>query len=134
MDIIEAMAEAILRFEGWFPAGTPGFPQGSRAWRKRNPGNLRPRPGEAADSGGYAIHPSLDVGWIKLKLRIGEYFGGAFGLSDKSTLVDFFNVYAPADDSNAPALYATKVASWITSYTGHQIGANTTIGELKALH
>lgn len=88
-----------------------GYPvTGSRAWRNRNPGNLR-RWGDLPRVGGFAVFPSHEAGWRALlrqvQLNIGrgltlrEFFAGKPGV---------YPGYAPAADGNDPAAYARFIS------------------------
>jgi hypothetical protein len=147
MDIIEALGDAISRFEGWIPPGVDAkFPRGSRAWRNRNPGNLRPvgtnvtfdAQGEArqvvpVDDANYRVFATLADGWFALRSDISAKLAGSHGLTDQSTLRNFFDIYAPSDDSNDPDKYTRQVARWLTQDYGKLISPDTTLGFLKTL-
>jgi hypothetical protein len=148
MKLLEALADSIWRFEGWIPPGVdPKFPQGSRSWRNRNPGNLRPAfplqpvPGQigkslqpvSVDDRNYRIFDSLAQGWIALLNDISAKLEGSHGLTDNSTLRNFFDIYAPSDDDNDPNKYARQVAIWLSRDLGSTIAPETTLGQLKQL-
>lgn len=137
MDLVEALADAISRFEGWIPAGAePAFPNGSRSWRNRNPGNLRPTSGlldVPVDDKNYRIFSNLADGWFALRNDIIAKLGGSHGLTNQSTLREFFDIYAPSDDSNNPDKYASQVAAWLTKYLASTVTASTSLGFLKNL-
>lgn len=107
MALVEDLAQAIARFEGFFQ-------QNSLAGRNNNPGNLRSW-GNLPTSGGYAVFPTPEAGWAALRrqveLNIGrgltlqEFFGGKPGV---------YPGYAPSADANDPANYAAVVAGWLS--------------------
>src|SRR5271167_4818842 len=105
MNAIEALADAIMTFEGWH--------YGTRSWRNRNPGNLRPVPDKIpiapVDDGGYYSFSSLAFGWSRLIADIDAKFAGSHGLTPQSTLQDLLNIYAPAGDHNNPTEYCKFV-------------------------
>jgi hypothetical protein len=133
MDLVEAIADAIQRFEGWMPAGA-GY-EGSRSWRNRNPGNLRPSVNSdvPVDAGNYRTFTTLADGWFALRADISAKLGGTHGLTNQSTLRNFFDIYAPSGDANNPDQYADRVATWLSFSLGRQITAKTTLGDLKAI-
>ena len=136
MDLIEALADAIYRFEGWIPAGVdPRMPHGSRSWRNRNPGNLRPRPGQVVpiDEEKYRVFPTFADGWNELRGDISAKLAGSHGLTDQSTIRNFFDVYAPSDDSNDPDKYSRQVAAWLSRDFATPVTSATTLGYLKGL-
>jgi hypothetical protein len=133
MDLVEALADAIQRFEGWIPASKE-VPRGSRAWRNRNPGNLRPFDrAQPTDEANYRKFPTLANGWEALRADISAKLAGSHGLTDGSTLRNFFDIYAPSDDSNDPDKYARQVANWLTIYLATPISAQSTLRSLKVL-
>jgi hypothetical protein len=109
MNALEAVADAIMHYEGWFA--------GSRANRNRNPGNLRDSPYKnSEDPQGYAVFDSLSSGYEALLHDLEVKFSGRShsGLTPDSTLLDLFEVYAPSADRNNPSRYADFVADWIS--------------------
>jgi len=116
----EALADSIMTFEGW--------KQGSRSWRNRNPGNLRPfKSGQEDDGDGYRVFASLAEGWQALLDDLNSKFGGSHGLTPTSPLIDLFNVYAPAGDANNPSAYTTFVCTRCSSILGRTITPTTTL-------
>ena len=103
---LEAVADAIMQFEGWKP--------GTRSYVNRNPGNLRLQ-GEPADDKGYSIFPSLADGYGALLRELQSKFTGnnSHGIGPASTLLALFNVYAPPTDDNPTETYAEFVAQWV---------------------
>jgi len=126
--LLEAIADAIYEEEGNKP--------GQRANRNRNPGNLRPfSTDQDRDSGGYRIFPSFVDGYTALLHDIAvKILGmGKSGLSLDSTLVQFFQVYAPAADQNFPLRYARNVAGYLARvYLIVGLTENNTFRELYA--
>jgi hypothetical protein len=139
MKLLEALADSIWRFEGWIPPGVdPKSPQGSRSWRNRNPGNLRPVTmlgvqAVPVDDANYRVFDSLAQGWIALLNDISAKLEGSHGLTDNSTLRNFFDIYAPSNDDNDPNKYARQVAIWLSRDLGSTIAPETTLGQLKQL-
>jgi hypothetical protein len=136
MTLVEALADSIHRFEGWIPPGVdPHSPRGSTAWRNRNPGNLRAVPGQLVpvDPNGYRVFASMSDGWTALVSDIKAKLAGSHDLTDESTLLQFFNIYAPSDDDNDPAKYARQVAVWLSRDLAVTISPDTTLGYLKGL-
>lgn len=106
--LLEAIADAIMRYEGWEPH--------SRSYRNRNPGNLRPHDAsELQDAEHYRIFASLVDGYETLldDLHAKMLPGGADGLGPEATMNKLFEVYAPAADMNQPMRYAEFVAWWV---------------------
>ncbi len=106
MTLIDDLAGAIARYEGFYKAG-------SVAARNNNPGNLRSW-GNYPVVNGYAKFPDAETGWRALRrqveLNIGrgltleEFFAGRPGVYDG---------YAPSSDGNQPRTYAATVAGWL---------------------
>lgn len=123
--VLEALADAFMHHEGWFP--------GSRSNRNRNPGNLRPfRSDQLKDGDGYRVFPSLVFGYQALLDDLTAKLQGSHNLTSASILLDLLNVYAPAGDHNDPSSYALAVAQWMSTALGKHITINTTLGELTA--
>lgn len=103
MDLVDKIAEAIARMEGYFQPG-------SLAQRNNNPGNLRSW-GSRPIVGGYAKFETPEEGWAALKqqirrnidrgLNLLEFFSGKPGV---------YAGYSPAADRNDPVNYARFVA------------------------
>lgn len=86
--------------------------EGSRAWRNKNPGNLRPgnytwQGQVGVDPDGYVIFGDLIDGFRAMAkdLHTKIYTHGY------DTIAKIIPVYAPAADSNNPDAYAASVAS-----------------------
>ena len=103
---INAWAEAIKEYEGWSV--------GSRSFRNNNPGNLRYAfqfGTTGKDKNSFAIFATYEDGW---KALVNQLTIAANGKSrvykPDMSLMDFFQIYAPASDSNEPKSYALFVA------------------------
>lgn len=125
MNPLEAVADAIMLREGWLP--------GSRSNRNRNPGNLRAGSGQIGnDTDGYAIFPSFVAGYTALLTDLAAKFTGysKTGLGPASTLLQLFEVYAPAADHNDPLRYAEYVAQWLTKALRKSIDVKTPLSAI----
>lgn len=131
---IEALADCIMRFEGWFPPSQQ-WPSGSTSWRNRNPGNLRSGENQqGTDERGYAVFVTLTNGWTALLADLDAKFKGSHNLTPQSTLHDLFNIYAPSLDQNNPTQYSAQIAKWLNDiYKTTTITPDTTLGELIKL-
>ena len=123
--LLEAIADAIMAYEGWKP--------NTRSYRNRNPGNLRASTlaiGQDAD--GYCIFGSFSAGYFSLLKDLAAKVRGhtRHGLSLHSTLLDLFDVYAPAADHNWPRLYALFVARRLAKTYGQPVSVATTFYDL----
>lgn len=120
MNPLEALADAIMQFEGWR--------EDSRSWRNRNPGNLRPlSPSEDQDPQGYRIFVSLAQGFQALLNDLHAKFQGSHNLTPDSTILDLLDVYAPAGDANNPNTYTQFVCAWTSHALKRQITPSTTL-------
>ena len=121
---LEALHDAIMHHEGWFP--------GSVSNRNRNPGNLRGSKIEHwIDAGGYCIFRTIIDGSNALLLDLhAKLIEGTHGLSLDSTLDDLFDVYAPRADKNDPQMYAVDVANWLSMALGRTIHHDTKLREV----
>jgi hypothetical protein len=119
MNGLEAVADAIMKFEGWEP--------GSRSYENRNPGNLR-----LAGSKGYTIFPDLPTGYAALLRELQSKFSGnnSHGIGPTSTLLQLFNVYAPQADSNNPSQYAIFVQQWVSKALGKPITLDSPLSDI----
>lgn len=125
MDPIEAVADAIMAYEGWKP--------GSVSYRNRNPGNLRSSQfATYVGVDGFAEFDSLVNGYIGLKGDLRAKFSGKneHGITGDTTLLGLMQVYAPAADKNVPLAYAQFVAHWVTLALGQEIHTSTTLREI----
>jgi hypothetical protein len=113
MDALEAIADAIMHFEGWVP--------GSRSYRNRNPGNLEH--GGHVDDKGYNVYTTFIEGYAALLLELKDKFTGhnVHGIGPDSTLLALFNVYAPPSDNNPTNKYCEFVASYASTALGRTI-------------
>src|SRR5208283_1214271 len=134
MQITEALADCIMRFEGWQAPNATTYPKGSTSWRNRNPGNLRNSYFKAGeDDKGYSIFSSLSVGWSALIEDLNDKLTGksSHKLTSQNTLHDLFNIYAPALDKNDPQQYSKIVAGWLCLiYYTNMITPDTKLGDL----
>lgn len=111
--VLEAIADAIYVYEGNKPR--------DRAYRNRNPGNLRATDAATPQDGQmYRIFPSFAQGYNALLYDLMCKITGMnhTGLDFDSSIQDLFNVYAPAADRNEPEKYAEHVAYWLRSVYG----------------
>ncbi len=115
---IDAWCEAIKDHEGWYvPGQVDGYPDGSPSFRNNNPGNLR-YVGQKRASGrtanGFCIFMTYDDGYTELKeMLIRACTGKSNHYNPEMSLLDFYEVYAPASDNNIPISYAKAVAKRI---------------------
>lgn len=122
---LEAVADAIMHQEGWAP--------GSLANRNRNPGNLRDSPFKIGeDPAGFAVFVDFPTGYHALLHLLELYFSGQnrYGIGPQSTLLEFFSVYAPSADHNAPLKYADNVASWLTAALRRSFSHQSKLGDI----
>ena len=105
---------AIQEMEGYYPPGTKGFPNGSKSWRNKNPGNIRYIGQKRAvdqDAQKFCIFKTYEDGFLTLKEMIQRAATGASKVyRPEMTFTDFFKVYAPSSDGNYPEKYAKFVA------------------------
>jgi hypothetical protein len=120
---LEAVADAIMQFEGW--------KIGSRSYENRNPGNLR-LVGRTADEKGYTVFPDLPTGYAALLRELQSKFSGnnSHGIGPSSTLLALFNVYAPPADDNPTNEYAEFVATWVGRALGKPITINSPLSDI----
>lgn len=99
---VARMAEAIKKFEGWYP--------GSRSYRNNNPGNLKYAGQFGAtgqDEQGHAIFSTYTLGWNALLAQLRSAFNNTSRVYNSSmTLYEFFARYA--EGNQIP--YAQSVA------------------------
>lgn len=121
--VLEAIADAIMRREGWSP--------GTRSYRNRNPGNLRTSgKDQPCDFEGFRVFPSFTAGYNALLADLRAKVSGhnAHGLTANSTLLELFAVYSPVGDGNNDVEYAAAVAMWIgAACNARGITANDTL-------
>ena len=107
--------KAIEWYEGYFPPGeNPEHPNGTLAWRNRNPGNLR-YAGQARaigqDKNGFAVFKTYQDGFGTLVEMVNRAIKGKSAVySPTMTFTQYFNKYAPSADNNDPDRYAREVA------------------------
>jgi hypothetical protein len=123
MNGLEAVADAIMQFEGW--------KLGSRSYVNRNPGNLRLQ-GRTADDKGYTIFPDLPTGYAALLRELQAKFSGSnsHGIGPSSTLLALFNIYAPPSDNNPTNAYAAFVADWVSKALGEPITVDSPLSAI----
>jgi hypothetical protein len=99
---LEAIADAIMNFEGWKP--------GTKSYTNRNPGNLRDA------NGNYRVYQSFTDGYNALVGDLTAKFAGhtRTGLTPESSLFDLMSVYSPSADGNPTTAYTQFIANWLT--------------------
>jgi hypothetical protein len=122
--VIQLFALAIQQHEGWFA--------GSHSQRNNNPGNLRSGVGQTGSDGSFAIFASYQDGFNALVSDITAKFTGntRTGLGPSSTILQFFQVYAPSADSNDPATYAQSVVDYLNANLGTFFEVTDTLQDL----
>jgi len=140
---VEALADCIMRFEGWRSPSVGSLShireEGSRSWRNRNPGNLRPSNStikQNVDDANYRVFSSLADGWDELLNDIEVKLAGesTHKLTPENTLHDFFNIYAPALDKNDPQQYSRQIAMWLNQiYNITNITPDTKLKDISNL-
>src|SRR3990167_2444302 len=118
MDRLKEFAQAIQDHEGYFP--------GSRAWRNKNPGNLRLSKFQAGTRDGFSYFDSYEEGLAALIFDLKKKCLGQTrtSLDTSSTILDFCNVWAPSWDSNNPLIYAQFIAKRLN------LSISATLGEI----
>ena len=126
MEFYVLLAKAIQKHEGWF--------KGSRSQRNNNPGNLRSSPFQSGIRDNFSYFKNFDTGWHALIWDIDWKFTGRTSsrLNGNSTLLEFFQVYAPAGDNNNPKAYVLAVVADLRK-AGLNINHLTRLWELLAL-
>ena len=117
---LEALADAIMAFEGWHP--------GDRPYRNRNPGDMRfSRLESGQDPGGYAVFESFTAGYTALLNDLHCKCAGhtVTGLQPTSLLQDLINVWAPSSDHNDPHRYVNFVARFVSTALGLEVTPST---------
>lgn len=114
-DRLTLFCTAIKEHEGYFPP-SPAYPTGSRAYRNKNPGNVKWVSGMALatgkDSGGFAIFATYEDGFEFLKRMVrNAATGKSWVYTPTMTILQFFEKYAPSSDNNNPRRYAEAVAA-----------------------
>ena len=118
MNGLEAVADAIMKFEGWQP--------GTRSYRNRNPGNLED------GLGNYKVFPSLVEGYSALLTDLSDKFLGhtRTGLGPDSTILQLMMKYAPPADNNPTQAYTDFICNWCTKALGKTIVTTTPLKEI----
>jgi hypothetical protein len=105
-------ADAIQEFEGYIP--------GSKSYRNNNPGNLRftgytsSLGAMGKDPTGFAVFGTYQEGYDALNQFLSDAKSGKLiSYRVEMSLNEFFEVYAPSSDNNAPEVYASFVAKRI---------------------
>ena len=105
---------AIEEYEGYIAPGVNSkFPNGTLAWRNKNPGNLRyaNQNGSIGNNKGFAVFPNYETGLAALMRQVEIACNGKSKVFKPTmTLLEFFKIYAPSTDSNNPDAYASFVA------------------------
>lgn len=108
---IDRLMAAMAAHEGFYPAGHPQYPNGSRAYRNHNPGNLRKSPFAYTEIDGYAVFRNDMVGWNAFQWDLVQKAKGntSTGLNGESTLKELIAVWAPPEDKNDTSAYLNAV-------------------------
>jgi hypothetical protein len=125
MTDLEYFADAIMHFEGWA--------LGSVSYRNRNPGNLEgAKTAIGKDARGYSVFGSFVDGYAALLEDLRAKFTGhtQTAIRPTSTILQFFEIYAPSADHNYPEKYAAFVAQWMTVATRRPVSPSTTLQEV----
>ena len=119
-DAVLQMAAAITKHETGYQGTT--FPPLARMMigpgsRNNNPGNLRfigQRGSTGADDRGFAVFPTMQLGWDALLRDVRAKLTGntRTTLGPTSTVAEFFNVYAPRFE-NDTGKYIATVSGWL---------------------
>ena len=105
----------IQGMEGYYaPGENKNYPNGTRAWKNKNPGNIK-FVGQAlaigADAQGFCIFRTYEDGLTTLKNMVKNVAAGKSKVYRADmTFTEFFRVYAPSSDGNYPEKYARFVA------------------------
>lgn len=121
---IHRFCEGIGRFEGFYQ-------EGAAAKKNKNPGNLRWTYGKPYPYGAIGLSPARflifatnEEGWAALRTYVTNCASGKAknkAFYPSMTIVQFFRVYAPAEDSNDPDHYAKWVAAFVGVGPDYQI-------------
>jgi hypothetical protein len=108
---VDRLLEAMAEHEGWYPAGTPGYPNGSMSYRNHNPGNLRSSIYQVGTVNNFAVFKNDWIGWIAFQHDIMQKARGntSTGLGPKSTISDLIYKWAPPSDNNNTEAYIKSV-------------------------
>jgi hypothetical protein len=115
---LEAVADAIMKFEGWQP--------GTKSYRNRNPGNLED------GLGNYKVFSSFVEGYSALLSDLEDKFLGhtRTGLGPDSTILQLMMKYAPPADNNPTQAYTDFICGWCTKALGKTIVTTTPLKEI----
>jgi hypothetical protein len=106
----------IQEMEGYI-APCKQYPTGTRAWKNKNPGNLRYVGQTRAighDDKNFCIFKTYQDGYETLKYMLKRAGSGeSKSYNPNMTLYQFFAKYAPSSDGNYPKHYAEVVAKRI---------------------
>lgn len=127
---------AIQEMEGYYAPGEHWkYPNGSLAWRNKNPGNLKyaGQLGSIGQNKGFAVFPDYETGFAALMRQVEIACNGKskvyspdmmlFNASYRSphetpfALPGFFQVFAPDSDNNDSLNYATFIAKKLGTTT-----------------
>lgn len=107
VDKLELFCKAIQEFEGFY--------KGSRSYRNNNPGNIKfafQANTTGKDPQGFAIFKTYNDGFNALKNMVRRACEGHSKVySPNNTILEYFQIYAPASDNNYPEKYAKYVAT-----------------------
>lgn len=111
VSLLVRFATALKIHEGWY--------KGSRSYRNNSPGNFRYTKfvgttlgAIGQDKQGFAIFKDYNSGFQALMKFITMAAQGRLNLTPyrpETTILQFFQIYAPAEDKNNPVLYAKIV-------------------------
>jgi hypothetical protein len=113
--LVDAIAGAIARMEGFYKAG-------SRSQRQNNPGNLRWWSRKVPVIDGFCNFPTPVEGWGALRRQVDRNVGRGLTLyqffagvrdADGKVIPGKYPGYAPSADKNDPKNYAEKVAGMV---------------------
>jgi len=110
---LDLFCEAIQDHEGYF-APSKKYPNGSRAYRNKSPGNLKfanQKGTIGKDKDNFAIFATYADGYMALRRMIENACLGLSKTYPKTlNFYEFFGIYAPSADNNNPSQYAEVVA------------------------
>lgn len=122
----DQFCKAIQGMEGYYaPGENKNYPNGTRAWKNKNPGNLKyvgQKRAIGADAQGFCIFKTYEDGFLTLKEMVQRAATGKSSVyKPDMTFVEFFKVYAPSSDGNYPEKYAAFVAERVGVRTDTKI-------------
>lgn len=107
----------IQQYEGWNPPSVFNLWRGSRSFQNNNPGNLKAGSyteglgATGIDKDNFLIFPSMLSGFLGLCTFLVNACNGMYDKYDPTKGLDqFYDVYAPAYDSNIPLKYACYIS------------------------